>query len=183
MQEAMEETMEETIEETIEETVEETIEETYGACWPPRMGAANARNAVRRQPGALPRFRLMRMALAGAIGMLQAAHALAQNPAEAMELPVVEVIGTTPLPGLGTPIRDVPANVQVYTSKDLSQQRQSNIGEFLEQNPTSVTINSTRVRPARRSRHGRARAARVTTSCTFGRRVGRSWGLRCPAHR
>ncbi len=30
-----------------------------------------------------------------------------ENPAEALEMPTVEVIGTTPLPGLGTPIRDV----------------------------------------------------------------------------
>ncbi len=35
------------------------------------------------------------------------------NPAEALELPVVNVIGTSPLPGLGSPLEDLPANVQV----------------------------------------------------------------------
>ncbi len=74
------------------------------------------------------------------------AHA-ADNPAEVLELPRIEVIGTTPLPGLGTPIRDVPANVQIYTSKELGRQRQGNLGEFLEQNPTSVSINSSQGNP------------------------------------
>src|SRR4029078_4399386 len=53
-------------------------------------------------------------------------------------MPPVEVVGTTPLPGLGTPTRDVPANVQIYTSKDLSGQRQTNVTDYLEQNPTGI---------------------------------------------
>jgi outer membrane receptor protein involved in Fe transport len=86
--------------------------------------------------------------LANVFGILahQAAIAAA-NPTEALELPTIEVIGTSPLPGLATAIRDVPANVQVYTGKDMGQQRQSNIGEYLEQNPTSVTINSSQGNP------------------------------------
>ena len=71
----------------------------------------------------------------------------AANPAEALEMPTVEVIGTTPLPGLGTPIRDVPANVQVYTSQSLSQQRQTNVTDYLEQNPTSITANAAQGNP------------------------------------
>jgi outer membrane receptor protein involved in Fe transport len=54
----------------------------------------------------------------------------------------VEIVGTTPLPGLGTPLRDVPANVQIYSGRELGKQRQGNLSEFLENNPTSVTINS-----------------------------------------
>jgi outer membrane receptor protein involved in Fe transport len=71
----------------------------------------------------------------------------ADNPAEALELPKVDVIGTTPLPGLGTPLKDVPANVQVYTSKELGRQRQGNLAEFLERNPTSVTVNAAQGNP------------------------------------
>jgi outer membrane cobalamin receptor len=41
----------------------------------------------------------------------------------------------------------VPANVQVFSGKDISQQHQSNIGDYLEQNPTSVTINSAQGNP------------------------------------
>ncbi|HEY6722190.1 MAG TPA: TonB-dependent receptor, partial [Burkholderiales bacterium] len=85
--------------------------------------------------------------MGGVIASLLAPQAAAENPAEALETPAIEVIGLSPLPGLGTPIRDVPANVQVFSSKDLGQQRQTNIGEYLEQNPTSVTINSAQGNP------------------------------------
>jgi outer membrane receptor protein involved in Fe transport len=76
-----------------------------------------------------------------------AASASADNPAEVLELPTVEVVGTTPLPGLGTPLKDVPGDVQIYTSKDLSRQRQSNFTDYLEQNPTSVTVNASQGNP------------------------------------
>jgi len=71
----------------------------------------------------------------------------ADNPAEALELEKVEVIGTTPLPGLGTPLKDVPANVQVYGSKDLAKQRPGSLSGFLENNPTSVTVNAAQGNP------------------------------------
>jgi outer membrane receptor protein involved in Fe transport len=101
-----------------------------------------------RKPGVSFRRRATAMALGGVIASLPAPHAAAaENPAEALEEPAVVVIGLSPLPGLGTPIRDVPANVQIFGSKDLGQQRQTNIGEYLEQNPTSVTINSSQGNP------------------------------------
>ena len=71
----------------------------------------------------------------------------ADNPAEALELQSVEVIGTTPLPGLGTPLKDVPANVQVYGSKELGKQRPGSLAEFLQINPTSVTVNAAQGNP------------------------------------
>ena len=40
-----------------------------------------------------------------------------RSPAGAIELPVIEVIATTPLPALGTPIDKVPANVQSLTAE------------------------------------------------------------------
>jgi outer membrane receptor protein involved in Fe transport len=70
-----------------------------------------------------------------------------ENPAEALEMPTVEIVGTTPLPGLGTPMRDVPANVQIYTSKDLSGQRQTNVTDYLEQNPTGIASNAAQGNP------------------------------------
>ena len=87
--------------------------------------------------------------------MLTAAHVVAQaddddagtNPAEALEKQQVEVVGTTPLPGLGTPLRDVPANVQVIGGKDLQRQKQQNLPDFLERNPTSVTVNAAQGNP------------------------------------
>jgi iron complex outermembrane recepter protein len=69
------------------------------------------------------------------------------NPAEVLELPTVEVIGTTPLPGIGTAVKDVPANVQVFTSKDFAKQKHTDVAEYLEQNPTSVTVNAAQGNP------------------------------------
>src|SRR6185437_10552406 len=54
---------------------------------------------------------------------------------------------TSPLPGLGTDKKDVPGNVQVYSSGDLSGQRQSNATDFLEQNATSITANAAQGNP------------------------------------
>jgi len=62
-------------------------------------------------------------------------------------MPTVEIVGTTPLPGLGTPMRDVPANVQIYTSKDLSGQRQTNVTDYLEQNATGLAANAAQGNP------------------------------------
>ena len=88
-----------------------------------------------------------RLALAAALAAVAPDALAADNPAEALELPKVDVIGTTPLPGLGTPLTDVPSNVQVYTSKEMGRQRQGNLAEFLEHNPTSVTVNAAQGNP------------------------------------
>jgi iron complex outermembrane receptor protein len=69
------------------------------------------------------------------------------NPAEAMELPTVKIVGTTPLPGLGTPLEDVPANVQILSGADLAHQRQSNLADFLEQNPSGIAANAAQGNP------------------------------------
>jgi outer membrane receptor protein involved in Fe transport len=68
--------------------------------------------------------------------------AAAENPAEVMELGRIDVIGTTPLPGLGTPVENVPANVQVFTSRDLARRRAPTLPSFLERDAASLTINS-----------------------------------------
>jgi iron complex outermembrane recepter protein len=70
-----------------------------------------------------------------------------ESPPRTLELQRVEIIGTTPLPGLGTPLRDVPANVQVFGSRELGKQRQGNLAGFLENNPTSVSANAAQGNP------------------------------------
>jgi outer membrane receptor protein involved in Fe transport len=62
-------------------------------------------------------------------------------------LPQVEVVGTTPLPGIGTPLRDVPANVQSFGGREFGKQRQGNLSEFLGSNPTSVSVNAAQGNP------------------------------------
>ncbi|HYS15129.1 MAG TPA: TonB-dependent receptor, partial [Burkholderiaceae bacterium] len=76
-----------------------------------------------------------------------AAYAQSAATPPPQELPPVTVIGTTPLPGLGTPLRDVPSNVQVFGGREVGKQRQSNLAEFLENNPTSVTVNAAQGNP------------------------------------
>ncbi len=72
---------------------------------------------------------------------------MAQTPSAPLTLPAVVVIGTTLLPGLGTPIQDVPANVQVHSSRDMDAQRPTNLADYLEQNVTSVSVNSAQGNP------------------------------------
>lgn len=86
------------------------------------------------------------LAIATAFACTIPAHAQVDRP-EALELPTIEVIGTTLLPGLGTAIRDVPANVQSFTQRDLARQRHGNLTEYLEQNPTSITVNAAQGNP------------------------------------
>jgi outer membrane receptor protein involved in Fe transport len=62
----------------------------------------------------------------------------ADNPGEVFELPSVEVVGTAPLPGLGTPLRDVPGNVQIFGQRLFARSRNPTLTQFLEQNANSV---------------------------------------------
>lgn len=64
-----------------------------------------------------------------------------------MSLPKVEVVDTSPLPGLGTPLQDVPANVQIHPSRDLDAQRPTHLVDYLEHNVTGVTINAAQGNP------------------------------------
>lgn len=69
--------------------------------------------------------------------------ALAQNPAISLEAPTVEVVGTTPLPGIGAPREEIPANVQSFTGQQMQERKALNLPDFLEQAAGSVTVNST----------------------------------------
>lgn len=95
------------------------------------------------------RRHLPKAALAGAFACIASAQTQAQtaNPAEALELPTVEVIGTTLLPGLGTPIGDVPSNVHVITSRDLERRPENSVANYLERNATSVSVNAAQGNP------------------------------------
>ncbi len=71
----------------------------------------------------------------------------AENPAEAVELQKVEVVAMTPLAGLGTPLSEVPANVQVFDGKDIARQHQGNLAAYLESSPNSVAANAAQGNP------------------------------------
>ena len=73
--------------------------------------------------------------------------AMADNRATTLEAPTVEVVGTTPLPGVGTPVNQVPANVQGAMSKDIAKQNTLNVTDYLKQNLGSVSFTDSNVNP------------------------------------
>jgi iron complex outermembrane receptor protein len=81
---------------------------------------------------------------------LACAAALASSPMTAaaadeqrnLEAPQVDVVGTTPVPGLGSPKNEVPANVQILTPKDIQQQRPLDLPDLLDATTQSVNVNN-----------------------------------------
>ena len=88
---------------------------------------------------------------AAGIAALTPWPAIAQNTpgqaAQSMELPSVEVVGTTPLPSLGAPIREVPANVQRATDQDIRNRRALDLSDFMNQQLPGVIINNVQNNP------------------------------------
>jgi len=83
----------------------------------------------------------------------------ADNPAEIFELPSVQVVGTAPLPGLGTPLRDVPANVQIFDNGLFARTRPLSLTQFLDLNANSVGAASGQGNPFQQSLNFRGFAA------------------------
>src|SRR3954467_11338509 len=73
--------------------------------------------------------------------------AAAENPAARIELPAVNVISTTPLPGLGVPLDHVPSNVQAATSGAIELRQALDLTEFPERSFDSVSINGSQANP------------------------------------
>ncbi len=69
-----------------------------------------------------------------------AVPALAENKAEALETGKIEVISTTPLPGIGTSIDQIPSNVQSVGAKDLAKQHTLEMSDYLNNNLGGVTV-------------------------------------------
>jgi iron complex outermembrane recepter protein len=83
----------------------------------------------------------MRRAALAVAATLTVAAAAAQAP-PFVPLPGVDVIGTTPLPGLGAPAAEVPGNVQVFSGREVGRQRPLTVADFLDANPSSVNLNT-----------------------------------------
>jgi outer membrane receptor protein involved in Fe transport len=73
--------------------------------------------------------------------------ACAENLAEQLETPVIEVIGITPLPGFGVPAAQVPANVQAVTGAEIVRQHPLNLPEFMSQRLPGVNVNDNQSNP------------------------------------
>ena len=61
---------------------------------------------------------------------------------EAVQIPPITVIGVAPLPGLGTPVEQVPSNVQTFGASDMGRQRTGGVAEFLNLNANSTSLAS-----------------------------------------
>jgi len=89
----------------------------------------------------------LKLVVLAVAGILTAQSAFAGNKAEALEAATVEVVGTTPLPSIGTPINQVPSNVQTGTAKDLGQQQSLDLAEYLDNNLGAVNTSNTVANP------------------------------------
>jgi iron complex outermembrane recepter protein len=69
------------------------------------------------------------------------------NPAAVQELPQVTVIATTPLPGLGLPLNQIPANVQSADSSEMQRQQTLNIADFLNNNFSGINASESAANP------------------------------------
>lgn len=83
---------------------------------------------------------------------LMLATALAATPVMAqdetpIELSGIEVVGTTPLHGVGLPADQVPANVQTATGEDVERVQSLDLSDFMNKTLGSVSINHAQNNP------------------------------------
>ena len=88
------------------------------------------------QPLQLKKLNLMLLT----VYAIHATPVFAENKAEAVELGKVEVISTTPLPGIGVSKDLVPSNVQSVNAKDLAKQHTLELTDYINNNLGGVTI-------------------------------------------
>lgn len=72
---------------------------------------------------------------------------LAADKGEVLETKTVEVVSTTPLPGIGLPIAQVPASIQVVKGEEMQNQQSLTIADFMSQNLVGVNVNETQNNP------------------------------------
>ncbi len=76
-----------------------------------------------------------------------AAPASVANPATAQELPQVVVIANTPLPGLGLPANEIPANVQTADGKEMQRQQTLDLADYLNNSFSGVSASASAANP------------------------------------
>jgi iron complex outermembrane receptor protein len=69
------------------------------------------------------------------------------NPAAQLETPTVEVVGTTPLPGIGMSLNEIPANVQTATGAEMQKQESISLPDYMDRNLGSVSLTNTQGNP------------------------------------
>jgi len=79
--------------------------------------------------------------------VLPAAAQVANNPATEIEGPAVEVVGTVPVTGLGTALRDIPATVQSAGAGDLRDSDARDIAQYMQRGFAGVSLGSAQGNP------------------------------------
>src|ERR1700733_7374180 len=87
------------------------------------------------------------IALFPAIACAEDQESAPTNAATAREAPQVVVIGTAPLPGLGLPLNEVPANVQTGNSEEMQRQQTLDLGDYLNNNFSGVNASESADNP------------------------------------
>jgi outer membrane receptor protein involved in Fe transport len=90
------------------------------------------------------------------------------NRASAMELPDLDVVGTTPLPGTGLPIEKYAGNVQLIDSETIEEQNAVDLSETLFRNIGSIDINSSQNNPYQNDVHYRGFLASPLVGSAIG---------------
>lgn len=78
---------------------------------------------------------------------LSAAFKLTAHAQQEASLPTVEIIGTTPLPGIGQPRNEIAAPVQSATSGDIERSGALELGDFMNRRLGSVHVNEMQGNP------------------------------------
>lgn len=78
---------------------------------------------------------------------LAAAFAQAAAAEQVIQAETIEVIGNTPLAGVGVPRQHMPANVQSISSQQLEEQESLNLPEFMARQLPSVNLNEIQGNP------------------------------------
>ena len=81
------------------------------------------------------------------LASLQAAAQAPANLATETEGDAIEVIATTPVPGLGTQLREIPTTLQSVRAEDLRRGGGRGLADHLEQNFAGVSANATQGNP------------------------------------
>lgn len=95
----------------------------------------------------MPRAPHPRARLAVLISLAFACGPLAAQERADLEAPTVEVIGTTPIPGLGTPVNELPANGEVHLGPEMQRKQVINLPDFMLQSMPSVSITEVQNNP------------------------------------
>jgi outer membrane receptor protein involved in Fe transport len=78
---------------------------------------------------------------------LALASSVSLGAAEKLTTSTVEVYSNSPLPSIGIPLSNVPANIQIVSPKDIKKQSGVSIADYMINNLEGVTVNETQGNP------------------------------------